>query len=189
MKLLNIIFLVLFAFGAQASVYSDINYRALISKIQSKIKARKRKGLESRLLKFTVSPNEPRVKDEISLFIQPLTSFTDSNMLLEATLDGASVTAKLEHPAKELWVLDAGPFTEVGVHNLTAKIFLQDAASSQAIVDAIAVLDAAIERYRREKFLAAANAGYAALKRNPKLWKEELDERASWDSTLADGTK
>jgi len=50
------------------------------------------------------------------------------------------------------------------------------------------VIDDAEERLRREKFLADANAAYATLKRNPKLWKEELDERAWWESTLADGT-
>jgi hypothetical protein len=50
-----------------------------------------------------------------------------------------------------------------------------------------AVLDKAIERYRRERFLHAANADFAALKQNPKAWKEELKERARWEQTLPDG--
>ena len=50
-----------------------------------------------------------------------------------------------------------------------------------------AVLDNAIERYRRERFLHAANADFAALKKNPKAWKEELRERGLWEQTLADG--
>jgi len=50
-----------------------------------------------------------------------------------------------------------------------------------------AVLDKAIEHYRREKFLRDANADYAALRRNPKAWKEELKERALWEQTLSDG--
>ena len=49
------------------------------------------------------------------------------------------------------------------------------------------VLDRAIERYRREKFLRAANADFEALKRDPKAWREELRERELWEQTLADG--
>ena len=50
-----------------------------------------------------------------------------------------------------------------------------------------AVLDKAIERYRRERFLRAANEEYASLKRDPKAWKQELHEREIWESTSADG--
>ena len=50
-----------------------------------------------------------------------------------------------------------------------------------------AVLEKAIERYRRQKFLEEANASYAALRANRKKWKEEIAERESWDSTNADG--
>ena len=50
-----------------------------------------------------------------------------------------------------------------------------------------AILDKAIESYRREQFLRAANRDYAALRRNPKGWKQELRERELWEQTLADG--
>ncbi len=50
-----------------------------------------------------------------------------------------------------------------------------------------AVLDEAIERYRRERFLHAANTDFAALKGDSKAWKEELRERELWEHTLADG--
>jgi hypothetical protein len=36
-----------------------------------------------------------------------------------------------------------------------------------------AVLDKAIERYRREGFLQSAKADFAALKTDPKAWREE----------------
>jgi predicted transcriptional regulator len=42
-------------------------------------------------------------------------------------------------------------------------------------------------RRRRENFLHAANADFAALKRNPKAWMEELRERKLWEHALADG--
>ena len=50
-----------------------------------------------------------------------------------------------------------------------------------------AVLDEAIERYRRKRFLRAANAEFAALRNDPKAWKDELGERELWEQTLADG--
>jgi hypothetical protein len=50
-----------------------------------------------------------------------------------------------------------------------------------------AILDKAVERYRRESFLRAANRDFAVLRRNPKAWKEELREREAWEQTLADG--
>ena len=50
-----------------------------------------------------------------------------------------------------------------------------------------AVLDRAIERYRRESFLRKANSEFQALKADPKAWKQEVQERQLWDQTSADG--
>jgi hypothetical protein len=49
------------------------------------------------------------------------------------------------------------------------------------------VLAKAIEEYRRKRFLQEANAAFARLKRDPKAWREELEERAAWDVTIGDG--
>ncbi len=49
------------------------------------------------------------------------------------------------------------------------------------------ILDKAIEDYRRNQFLKEANEAYAALKRDPKEWQEELKERKEWDVTMEDG--
>jgi predicted transcriptional regulator len=49
------------------------------------------------------------------------------------------------------------------------------------------VLDQALERYRRERFLRAANADFASLKDDAKAWKQELGERELWEQTVADG--
>jgi hypothetical protein len=35
--------------------------------------------------------------------------------------------------------------------------------------------------------LDAMNAAYAALRKDPATWADELGERALWDGTLADG--
>ena len=52
-----------------------------------------------------------------------------------------------------------------------------------------AILDQAIERYRREKFVLDANADYAVLRKNSKAWKEELKERELWEQTSVMGSK
>lgn len=49
------------------------------------------------------------------------------------------------------------------------------------------ILDAALETYRRQRFLEAANADLARLKTNKKSWKAYRDELARIDATVADG--
>ena len=49
------------------------------------------------------------------------------------------------------------------------------------------ILAKSIEQYRRKLILEEANAAYAVLRNDPKAWEEELQERAQWDATLADG--
>ena len=66
-------------------------------------------------------------------------------------------------------------------HELLRQLAEEEAESMQA------VLDKAIERYRRERFLRAANTEYEALRRDPKAWKQELQEREIWQQTTADG--
>jgi hypothetical protein len=51
------------------------------------------------------------------------------------------------------------------------------------------VLSKAIDQLERKRFLEEANAGFAALRAEPKAWEEELKERRVWDVTLMDGLK
>ena len=70
-------------------------------------------------------------------------------------------------------------------HELLRQLAEEEQASMQA------VLDRAIERYRRESFLRAANSDFQALKGDLKgdsrAWKHEVQERQLWEQTLADG--
>jgi hypothetical protein len=50
-----------------------------------------------------------------------------------------------------------------------------------------AVLDKAIEEYRRQVFFNQADQAYTRLRNDPALWQEELAERRAWDVTLLDG--
>jgi len=49
------------------------------------------------------------------------------------------------------------------------------------------ILDKAVERYRRARFLNGANADFTALRNNSGAWKEVLAERRLWETTAADG--
>jgi hypothetical protein len=49
-----------------------------------------------------------------------------------------------------------------------------------------AVLDEAIEEFRRKSLLRRANAAYAALRKNSKAWKAELRDRSAWEATNFD---
>jgi hypothetical protein len=66
-------------------------------------------------------------------------------------------------------------------HTLLRQLAEEEQRSMQA------VLDRALERYRRERFLRAANADFERLRSDPKAWKEELRERELWEQTLGDG--
>jgi len=50
-----------------------------------------------------------------------------------------------------------------------------------------AVLEKAIESYRRQRFLEAVNEAYATLRENEPEWLDYQAEFAAWDVTLADG--
>ncbi len=49
------------------------------------------------------------------------------------------------------------------------------------------ILDDAIEDYRRHRFLQEANKAYSVLRKNPKSWEAELEERKQWDAAFPDG--
>lgn len=49
------------------------------------------------------------------------------------------------------------------------------------------VVAIAVERLRRQRVLESANAGFAAVKRDSDDWSKQLEERALWESTVADG--
>jgi hypothetical protein len=66
-------------------------------------------------------------------------------------------------------------------HQLLRQIAKEEQRSMQS------VLERALELYRREMFLRAANADFAALKQDAKSWKQELRDREVWEQTLADG--
>lgn len=67
--------------------------------------------------------------------------------------------------------------------NILREIATQEKRSLQA------VLDTAIEEYRRRRFLQEANKAYSVLKENPQSWKVELKERKKWETTLSDGQR
>jgi hypothetical protein len=65
--------------------------------------------------------------------------------------------------------------------NILRELADREKASMQAI------LDKAIEAYRRQFFLTEINEAYATLRQDPDVWSQVEKERAEWDATLEDG--
>ena len=66
-------------------------------------------------------------------------------------------------------------------HHLLRQMAEEEQQSMQSVLDRV------LERYRRERFLRAANADFEALTKDQKAWKGELRERQVWERTVADG--
>ncbi|MDX2040060.1 MAG: toxin-antitoxin system protein [Acidobacteriota bacterium] len=66
-------------------------------------------------------------------------------------------------------------------HRVLRELSEQQGASMQSL------LDEAVERLRRETFMARTNEAFAVLKSSPKAWQQEQEERALWEQTLQDG--
>lgn len=49
-----------------------------------------------------------------------------------------------------------------------------------------ALLNKALEAYRRKCFLEEANTAFRALREDPEAWQAEQDERDAWDITSND---
>jgi predicted transcriptional regulator len=50
-----------------------------------------------------------------------------------------------------------------------------------------AILEYAVEEYRRRHFLESVNEAYAALRSNDQAWTETQADHGEWDQTLSDG--
>ena len=79
------------------------------------------------------------------------------------------------------------PSSTVRISKESSKILREIASQERKPLQAI--LDTAIEEYRRRRFLQEANKAYSVLKENPKNWKMEQEERKQWETTLSDGQK
>lgn len=74
------------------------------------------------------------------------------------------------------------PITRISepTRELLRKLMEESGESMQAI------LDKAVEIYRRQRFLEESNRAFEALRANPAMWKAEKAEREAWDITLGD---
>ena len=50
-----------------------------------------------------------------------------------------------------------------------------------------AVLDEAVEHYRRQRFIRDVNAAFARVRKDPKEWDAMRAECEAWEGTIADG--
>lgn len=131
-----------FSQSAFSKPVSDRNIRGLIQKIETKLGKRKLTA-STKLVNFWISPAQPKAGENVTIFAQNETGFSDSDILMDGRFDGQD-GALLEHPAKELWIYEAGSFTEQRDYTFTAKLFLQDKNEAKQIKEAIASLETEI---------------------------------------------
>ena len=74
--------------------------------------------------------------------------------------------------------------TTIRIREHTRQV-LRDLAAQENI-SMQAVLDEAIEAYRRQRFLQAVNRAYGALKQDPQSWQQLEHERQEWDIMAGD---
>ena len=68
--------------------------------------------------------------------------------------------------------------------SLRARDLLQELAQTSGS-SMQAVLEQALEQYRRQQLLDATNAAYAALRAAPEAWADLIQERLAWEPTPA----
>jgi len=76
-------------------------------------------------------------------------------------------------------------YTTVRVSETTRDLLRKLAAREGGSMQA--VLEKALEAYRRREFLEGVNRAYGALRSDSEQWADLEDERAAWDVTIADG--
>ena len=70
--------------------------------------------------------------------------------------------------------------------NETSRKILQE-LSRKDKMSMQAILEQAIEVYRRQRFLEGLSQDFAVLREDHVAWNAEKKERAEWDVTLTDG--
>jgi hypothetical protein len=75
--------------------------------------------------------------------------------------------------------------TMVRISEKSSKVLKQLASESGDTMQA--VLDKALEEYRRKAFFDSFDASVEALQADPAAWEEYKAEQKVWDATLMDG--
>jgi hypothetical protein len=73
----------------------------------------------------------------------------------------------------------------VRISERTRETLREMARSQQESMQA--VLERAVEEYRRKKFFEDLDAAYAELQKDPETWASYQTELKVWDATLMDG--
>lgn len=66
-------------------------------------------------------------------------------------------------------------------HQVLGRLAKQEGISMQAVIEK------ALDMYRRRQFLQDLNNAYASLKNDEEAWKSVQHECSLWDATLGDG--
>jgi PKD repeat protein len=73
--------------------------------------------------------------NEFNAFIRPVSDYSGSYVVIDATLDGAVVS--LEHPSQDLWIFSDTAFEKIAQHTLAITVSLENAAQADQLSAAL----------------------------------------------------
>lgn len=75
--------------------------------------------------------------------------------------------------------------TTIRISRFSHEILKEESRSSGRSMQA--VLEEAIENFRRQRFIAEVNASFAQVREDERAWGGVLEEREAWDTANKDG--
>jgi len=75
--------------------------------------------------------------------------------------------------------------TTIRISPSSHEILKEESKSSGRSMQA--VLDEAIEQFRRHRFISEVNASFAQVREDERAWGDVLEEREAWDAADTDG--
>lgn len=75
--------------------------------------------------------------------------------------------------------------TTIRISTSSHEILKEESATSGRSMQA--VLEDAIEHYRRQRFVQEVNAAYSRVREDALAWGEIVEERNAWEGSVGDG--
>ncbi len=115
------------------------------------VRARFHKLEATPIVKFLPSPEGSLEQgSEYSVFISPINTYSDSNILLDATLDESTNAVPLIHSSDNLWIFHADGFSELRTHTLNIALSIENKALAKQLRSSIDTIDSQITALQKK---------------------------------------
>lgn len=107
--------------------------------LQAIAEAKRNIRIQDSILDFSLSPKNPQQGQKVVIFAKLRSTISEFETLVEGSFN--SLPVALEQPSANLWVYDAGTFSEVRSHEFQGKVFVRNSAHAQLLKSGIQQLD------------------------------------------------